>query len=268
MIAKLSSLWVRFRPTSVSPAARTRACPGTVEVLRSRRKHYQCGHTRVNRNAERAAIDSSGGSDTPGPRMSDELRTELANLRGRGAPTLEVEADLGNVGIAVPVHRVVAATPARARPGPTLIGDRGPAAGARARHDPGPSSRAATAPDRARAARPAKTSYVRLAQLATEAAAPARLRAAREAQAERVRAGQSGCRAGVRRRRSRRSKRISRGLPFVGPAGQAARPDDRSDGLWARRGLHLQHGEVPAAGEPHPAAGRGDRLRAAFSSHS
>ena len=40
------------------------------------------------------------------------------------------------------------------------------------------------------------------------------------------------------------------GLPFVGPGGQAARPAAGGDRARAQRGVHHQHPDVPAAGQP------------------
>ena len=50
------------------------------------------------------------------------------------------------------------------------------------------------------------------------------------------------------------------GVPFVGRAGQAARDAARGDRPAARRGLHREHAEVPAARQPRPAAGRDREL--------
>ena len=40
------------------------------------------------------------------------------------------------------------------------------------------------------------------------------------------------------------------GIPFVGRSGEPAHPPDRGDRPDPRRGLHLQRGEVPSAGQP------------------
>jgi uracil-DNA glycosylase family 4 len=63
--------------------------------------------------------------------MSDELRAELANLAAAVRAHLEIEADLGNVGIAVPLHRTVEPAPAaaprnEASPPPALAAAREP----------------------------------------------------------------------------------------------------------------------------------------------
>jgi DNA polymerase len=44
----------------------------------------------------------------------------------------------------------------------------------------------------------------------------------------------------------------AQGEPFVGKAGPAADQDDRGDGVFARRRLHLQRAQVPPAGQPQP----------------
>ena len=71
---------------------------------------------RVNRNAELPAIDSSERIGYARASMSDELRAELANLVAAVRAHLDVEADLGNVGITVPVRRAVETAPAAAPP--------------------------------------------------------------------------------------------------------------------------------------------------------
>ena len=61
---------------------------------------------------------------------------------------------------------------------------------------------------------------------------------------------------GARRRRGRAGRAVR------GQGGPAADQDDRGDGLFARRRLHLQRPQVPPARQPQPGARRGGELRA------
>ena len=71
--------------------------------------------------------------------MSDELRNELASLAAAVRAHLEVEADLGNVGIAVPVLRAAA-------PGPSVPAGTGEPRPAIAASPPRPDAERAAAP--------------------------------------------------------------------------------------------------------------------------
>ena len=80
-------------------------------------------------------------------------------------------------------------------------------------------------------------------------------------QADRLRRGQPARAAGVRRRGpGQRGGRAGRAVRR--PRRSAPHEDDRGDGVLARRGLHLQRGEVPAPEQPQPGAGRDRRVRA------
>ena len=81
------------------------------------------------------------------------------------------------------------------------------------------------------------------------------------AQEHRLRLGQPPRRAGLRGR-GPRGDRGPQGRALRRRGGRAAHQDDRGDGLPPRRRLHLQRGEVPAAGQPQPGAGRDRRVRA------
>ena len=80
-------------------------------------------------------------------------------------------------------------------------------------------------------------------------------------EADRVRRGESGGGHHVRRRGSGGRRRYA-GRAVRRARRPAADEDDRGDGPLARRGLHRQRAQVPAAEQPRSAAGRSGELRA------
>ena len=203
--------------------------------------------------------------------MTDDVRKDLAKLASSLRAYIEWQQDAGTLGF-----------PRRPAPA-TRHRDAVRAAPAHA-PESAPASAPAHAPASAPAPAPAPAPSVRARARALPRGSPrppppARrrggllhsLRARRDPHADRVRARQPGG-AALFHRRSARGRRGRAGTALRRAGRATARPDDRRDGPLARaRRLHLQHPEVPSAGQStararrdghlHPLSARAARAR-------